>query len=80
MSTADEIITTLLKHGPLRVSELVEIIDIDIDGERTYYDDLEGTKSTVNRTVWALLERGALVLRPDWTLAVVKKDARRLRG
>lgn len=60
LATEDRIITTLLRHGPMEAGALKERIDPDGDG------------AEVRSAMWSLLDLGALELRQDWSLEVVK--------
>jgi hypothetical protein len=73
--TSHQIITILLKHGPMQMRELCEFVDPD--NEYWGYDEEAGHSFHVpKKIIWRLLEMGVLVLRHDRTIGVVKKDAK----
>lgn len=74
MALSSLIVSVLLKHGPLHVADLLQIVDPD---DSYYgYDEKAGFSFHVpQRIVWELIDRGVLAVRQDRMLAVMKKEA-----
>ena len=70
MASSSLIIDVLLKHGPLHMDDLMQIVDPD-DKDYGYDEEAGFSFHAPKKIVWKLLDMGVLALRQDRTIAVV---------